>query len=278
MLTVTKAAACALLMTVATGANAHELFVSFLNKPTGDSLDRTAVVSNGTFHESVGAVPRDRLRDVSVHQAGIKTQPELGTWGAVGKQSQLVIHPNASGTVLLGISTKMSTSTRTATDFAKYLELEDLPDTLASYDASRYPKGVTYGYTKHARAIGQIGDVLTDDYAASLGYPLEIQLSRNPGGVKAGERLTLHVLYNGRPEPGLRVYVGAGAHAPNQGAHGGATLLRTDAEGKAEFEVSTGGTWYIHANRMAPSEQGGLDFMSDRASLTFDVLTDHAPQ
>lgn len=266
-----RATTCALLMTVAAGANAHELFVSFAKASSGATHGRTAVVNNGTFHESAGAVTRDRLRDVSLHQNGGKTQPDLASWKEVRKQSQLTIHPAGSGTLLLGISTKMSTSTRTAAEFADYLELEDLPDTLATYDASRYPKGVTYSYTKHARAIGQVGDVLTDDYAASLGYPLEIRLGRNPSGVAVGERVTFQVLHNGVPVSGLRVYVGAGAHAPTKGGHDGATLLRTDANGQAGFDVTTAGTWYIHANRMVPSEQEGFDFVSDRASLTFDI-------
>ena len=89
------------------------------------------------------------------------------------------MHPAGEGTYLLGVSTMASTSTRTASEFGKYLELEDLPDTLATYDASKFPKGVTYSYTKHARTIGQVGTKLTDDFAASLGYPLEIRLARN---------------------------------------------------------------------------------------------------
>lgn len=47
--------------------------------------------------------------------------------------------------------------------------------------------------------------------------------------------------------------------------------MRTDAKGQASFEVTTPGTWYIHANRMVPSTEAGFDFLSDRASLTFDI-------
>ncbi|KAG1240569.1 hypothetical protein G6F68_017532 [Rhizopus microsporus] len=112
-----------------------------------------------------------------------------------------------------------STSTRTASEFGKYLELEDLPDTLATYDASKFPKGVTYSYTKHARTIGQVGTKLTDDFAASLGYPLEIRLARNPGSVKVGEQLSFQVLQQGTPVPNLRVYVGHRADAPVKGGH-----------------------------------------------------------
>lgn len=271
MFTATRAAACVLLVMAAGGASAHDLFVSFAKDASGKAHARTAIISNGTFHESAGAFPRDRVRDASLHQAGARTQLDLASWKVVGKQSHLTIHPPNRGTYLLGVSTMTSSSTRTAVEFAEYLKLEDLPDILATYDAAKYPQGVTYNYTKHARAIGQAGKVLTQDYAASLGYPLEIRLQRNPASAKVGERVMFQVLHRSVPVPDLRVYVGSGAHVPPKGGHDSATVVRTDANGRAGFELTAGGSWYIHTNRMVPSEQKGVDFVSDRASLTFEI-------
>lgn len=273
MFTATRAVACVLLMTAAGGASAHDLFVSFPRGTFGRALERTAIISNGTFHESAAAFPRDRVRDASVHQAGARTALDLASWKVVGKQSQLTIHPPSRGTYLVGVSTMTSSSTRTAVEFAEYLELEDLPDILATYDAAKYPQGVTYNYTKHARAIGQAGKVLTQDYAASLGYPLEIRLQRNPASAKVGERVMFQVLHRNMPVPDLRVYVGSGAHVPSKGGHDTATLVRTDANGRGGLELTAAGTWYIHTNRMVPSEENGVDFVSDRASLTFDIAS-----
>jgi uncharacterized GH25 family protein len=271
----TQLSAALLLFAVAGSAGAHDLFVSFTKPHTAAGQDNTALVNNGTFDESAGAVTRARLQDVSLQQAGAKSAPPLASWKEVGKQSQLTLRQVAQGTYLLGVSTMTSTSTRSASEFGKYLELEDLPDTLATYDASKFPKGVTYSYTKHARAVGQAGNTLTDDYAASLGYPLEIRLARNPGSVKVGEELSFQVLQQGVPVPNLRVYVGHRAETPGKGGHGSATLLRTNAQGQASFKVTTAKTWYIHTNHMVPSTQKGLDFVSDRASLSFEI-SDHA--
>ena len=268
----TRVTAVLLLMTLASSAGAHELFVSFAKSSVGKGEANTAVVSNGTFDESVGAVTRARLHDVSLHQGGAMAKPDLATWKEIGKLSQLTVQPAGEGTYLLGISTMASTSTRTASEFGTYLELEDLPDTLATYDAKKYPKGVTYSYTKHARAIGQAGAKLTDDYSASLAYPLEIRLLRNPGDVRVGEKLAFQVLHDGKPVPNLRAYVGHRADAAAKGGHGSATLLRTDVQGQASFDVTMAKTWYIHANHMVPSTRKGLDFVSDRASLTFEIL------
>ena len=267
----TQLSAALLLFAVAGSAGAHDLFVAFSKPGTAAGEANTALVNNGTFDESAGAVTRARLQDVSLSHGGAKAAPDLASWKEVGKQSQLTVHPAGEGTYLLGVSTMASTSTRTASEFGKYLELEDLPDTLATYDASKFPNGVTYSYTKHARAIGQVGTKLTDDFAASLGYPLEIRLARNPGSVKVGEQLSFQVLQQATPVPNLRVYVGHRADTPVKGGHGSATLLRTDAQGQASFQVNAAKTWYIHTNHMVPSTQKGLDFVSDRASLSFEI-------
>lgn len=266
-----KQAALGLALMALTGAvSAHDLFVSF-GKATTGKAHRTAVINNGTFHESAGAVARDRLRDVSMHQAGSKIAPDLASWTVDGKQSRLTVHPPTRGTYVLGVSTMASSSTRSASEFADYLKIEDLPDTLATYDPAKFPNGVTYTYTKHARAIGQAGKVLTNDFSASLGYPLEIRLQRNPGSLKVGEQVSFQVLHMGTPVPDLRVYVGSSAHVPAKGSHHADTLVRTDRNGSATFKATGAGTWYIYTNRMVPSDKKGADFVSDRASLTFDI-------
>lgn len=276
MTTATKAATIFLLMATAASASAHDLFVSFSPPTVVKSQAATAIVNNGTFDESAGAVTWARVRDVSLRRDGATIKPDSASWKEVGKQSQLTVQPAGEGTILLGVSTLASTTKLTAAKFGTYLKLEDLPDTLATYDAEEFPDGVTYSYTKHARAIGQVGNLLTDDFAASLGYPLEIRLLRNPGSVKVGERLKFQVLNGEIPVPNLRVYIGHRADKPAEGGHGSATLVRTNANGEAEFDVSAAKTWYIHTNHMVPSTQLGLDFVSDRASLTFEILPHHA--
>lgn len=259
------------LLMLAGAASAHDLFVILAKDSPGKPMERAVVIKNGTFHESAGAFPRDRVRDAAMHHRGQKSPVDLSSWNVAGNESRLHVHPPAQGTFLLGVSTMTSSSTRTAAEFADYLKLEDLPDVLATYDASKYPRGVTYSYSKHARAIGQSGKTLTDDYAVSLGFPLEIRLQRNPATLKVGERVTFQVLHQGAPAPGLRVLVGSDAHVPKTGQHDAETVVRTDARGEGAFQVTNAGTWYIHTNRMVPSSQRGADFVSDRASLTFAV-------
>ncbi|MCL6713196.1 DUF4198 domain-containing protein [Pseudoxanthomonas sp. z9] len=263
--------ACLALAIVGAGpVHSHDLFVAFPDSPVKPGEAVSAHVNNGTFEESAGPVTPSRLRDVTFLQAGQRSHPDAARWKAEGKQSRLSLTPATAGTAMLGVSTQPTVSERSASEFATYLKLEDLPDTLASYDPARYPKGVRYAYAKHARAILQSGEARTDDYADSLDYPLEIRLSRHPATVAPGERLGFEVLYRGKPVSGLRVHVGRGTEAAG-GPAPPAQLLRTDAQGRGEFEVTKAAIWYIHTNRMEPTTEDGLDFISDRASLTFHV-------
>lgn len=266
-----RLATCLLLAIVASTASAHDLFVTLAKDVSVDTRGNVAVIRNGTFHKSASAFPRDRVRDASLHEGGKRIQQNLGGWEVVGNESRFNMQPATQGTFLLGVSTMASTSTRTAAEFADYLKLEDLPDVLTTYDPSKYPNGVTYSYSKHARAIGQAGTALTNDFAASLGYPLEIQLQRNPAKIKVGERVTFRVLRGDAPAAGLRVYLGSAALTAAKGGHEDDVLVRTDKSGRATFQVTRAGPWYIYTNRMIPSDGEGADFVSDRASLTFDV-------
>lgn len=251
-------------------AQAHDLFAFFPQSPVKPGESVTAHVNNGTFAQSAGPLTPSRLRDVTFMQGGQRVHPDASQWTVEGKQSRLTLRGDAPGTAMLGVSTQPTVSERGASDFATYLELEDLPDMLAGYDPARYPKGVRYAYAKHARAILQKGELATGDYAHSLDYPLEIRLLRHPIEVRSGERLGFEVLHRGQPVANLRVYVGHGAGAAGE-PEPPAQLLRTDAQGHAEFEVTAPALWYIHTNRMVESDEDGLDFVSDRASLTFRI-------
>ena len=195
--------------------------------------------------------------------------PILPHWGFQMKRLLLL------GVALFGLAAPLSANAADKLLNASY----DVARELFAAENEAFVKahpGVTIdqshgGTSKQARAIGQVGTKLTDDFAASLGYPLEIRLARNPGSVKVGEQLSFQVLQQGTPVPNLRVYVGHRADAPVKGGHGSATLLRTDAQGQASFQVTTAKTWYIHTNHMVPSTQKGLDFVSDRASLSFEI-------
>jgi hypothetical protein len=116
--------------------------------------------------------------------------------------------------------------------------------------------------TWYVRAIVQIGDKTTDDFAKPSGHPIEILLEKNPATTPFGQDMSFRVLYQGKPLAGQLVHVGYdGYHEHSEsGEHLDSLPLRTDAEGRATFNLQLNTPWYIT-----------LVHDSVAASLTFDT-------
>lgn len=258
------------LLSFAGEALSHELFLRMDSHYLQPQSRATLKTMNGTFEESAGPVARNRMRDVSIEGGSERLHPDATSWTDVDKQSHLSFVTGAAGTYVAGVSTEYAVSERSAEEFATYLKLEGIPDMLTKYDKSAYPKGVRYRYSKHARAIFQVGDALSAGFSKSLGYPAEITLTTHPAQLKTGDTVSFKTTYNGAPLANQLVSVG---HHPQNPAHssGASHELRTDKEGMARFVITAPAIWYIHLNRMDKSQTPGFDFESDRASLTFQV-------
>lgn len=251
------------LVALAGVAQAHELFLKLDDYYLEPGAKANLKVLNGTFEKSAGPVARNRMREVIVGGVAKETSPHPGGWVDVADESHLPFTATGGGTYVSGVSTEYAVSERSADEFATYLKLEDLPDVAAKYDKTAYPKGVRYRYAKHAKAIFQIGDTPCTGFSKRLGYPVEIVPAANPATLKAGETLTFNVIYRGAPLANQLVYVGRTASPPQ--------MLRTDANGTAQFTIDKAAVWHIHTNRMEKSDEPGFQYDSDRASLTFEV-------
>src|SRR4030095_2438143 len=74
------------------------------------------------------------------------------------------------------------------------------PDTLADRRRDReLGKDIRERYSKHVRAIFQVGDKLTNDYKQPLGYAVEIIPQQNPYALKARQTLTVRSTRDGQP-------------------------------------------------------------------------------
>lgn len=251
----------------------HELFVKMDNYYLDTNAQANLRVLNGTFEASVGPLARKRMRDVSIGGMSRRPDPDRNDWVDVEKESHLPFSAVGEGTYVAGVSTDPTVGDRGADDFATYLKLEELPDTLAKYDKRAYPKGVRYRYSKHAKTIYHVGNASSTAYSDALGYPVEIVLMTNPSLLKAGDTLYFKAVYKKVGLADQLVYVGHGpSHADSAQSNPSTTqIVRTDKSGVAQFVITEPAVWYIHTNRMEKSESPGFDFESDRASLTFQV-------
>lgn len=157
-------------------ATGHDLFLkldSYFLKTNGPGVVRFL---NGTFTRSDGLIARDRFRDVSLIANGSRRSgTESFSWRDEEKTTVLEFQTGAPGTYLVGASTKPREIDLKAADFNEYLEHDGIPDTLAERRRdNELGKDVRERYSKHVRAVLQVGDQLTDDYKKPLGYPVEI--------------------------------------------------------------------------------------------------------
>ena len=179
-----------LLLLVVTGAlAAHDLFLkpdNFFVAPGGTVTVR---VLNGTFSKSENAVARDRLRDISLVTPDGVTHPDTSAWDDRSDTTTSVLHVRvgASGTYVIGASVRPRELKLEAKDFNAYLASDGVPDVLETRRRNdELGAPARERYSKHVKALVQIGDRRTEGYATALGYPAELIPLDNPYGLKSG--------------------------------------------------------------------------------------------
>ena len=253
----------------AIAASAHDLFLkldSYFLQPHSVAIVR---FMNGTFSRSDGAVARDRFRDVSLLSNGSRQSGvALFSWRDEEKTTLMEIQTRDPGTYLVGASTKPREIDLKAADFNDYLQHDGIPDTLAERRSKKeLNKDVRERYSKHVRAVFQVGDTLSDDYKQPLGYPVEIIPQQNPYALKAGQTITVLCTMDGNPL--ANQFVMAGWESLDGKLHTLAT--RSDAKGLARFNLKVSGKWHVKLIHMTPLADPKLNYESKWATLTFEI-------
>ena len=128
-------------------------------------------------------------------------------------------------------------------------------------------------YSKHVKAVVQVGDVRSDSYKEILGYPIEIIPQQNPYSLKKDDVLEVRVLFKGKPVANEIVYSSyAGFHGHNdKGEHVNAVQTRTDANGVAKIKLEKVGQWYVRLIHMEEITGKDHNYESNWATLTFEI-------
>jgi hypothetical protein len=255
---------------LAASAGAHDLFLtlnSFFLEP--HSTARVSVM-NGTFSVSDGAVQRDRLRDLSIASGGSRRDLDRTLWAPVDTSLSIVHVPIAEpGTYVLGASLLPRDITLQARDFNAYLAEEGiLPIIERRRQLGEQDAPARERYAKHVKALLQVGDQRTGDYATVLGYPAELVPLENPYSLRAGSTLRVRALVEGQPAPGQVVLYGGRTRT---GARIAPRRATADANGVASVRLSPAGRWYVKFIHMEPVTSDSLDYESKWATLTFEV-------
>ena len=153
-----------------------------------------------------------------------------------------------------------------AAEFNRYLQSEGVADTLLERQKNgQLKEDSNERYSKHVKAIFQVGDARSDTFQKALGYPVEIIPLQNPYTLKPGATLTVRCVKDGQPLANQSVLYGW------QTRSGPATTrqTRTDAQGLAQIKLQAVGVWYIKFINMTRVNEGAVNYESKWATLTF---------
>jgi uncharacterized GH25 family protein len=255
----------ALLLISTTGAlGAHDLFLkpdSYFVAPGSKLMVR---VLNGTFGSSDGAVARERVRDIALVTSNGRAAIDTSEWKAQGDTSILTVRTSESGTYVIAASLLPRELTLEAKDFNEYLAHDGVPDVLeARRKKGELDRPARERYSKHVKALVQVGHRRTEGYQAVLGYPAELVPLDNPYEVKPGGTLRFRALVDGTPVPNQLVVAGRLT---------GQQASRTDSSGVARVRIGSPGAWYVKFIHMRPATSDTtIDYESKWATLTFGV-------
>lgn len=264
---------------------AHDMFLKLESYFLPPNSDVAVQLLNGTFEQSQNAIARDRMTDVSVvgPTSDDVRHPPTSRWrdsievseGDTTGMSILDTRTGGAGTYVMGVSTRERTFTLSGEDFDAYLEHDGVLDVLdARREAGETGTETTETYSKHVKAIVQVGEARSEAYTKRLGYPSEMVPLENPYALSVGDTLGVRFLFEGQPVENQIVYAShEGYHGHDEsGGHREAVQTRTDAEGVARIPLDHAGRWYVRLIHMVPvPDDPEVDYESNWATLTFQI-------
>lgn len=271
----------------------------------------TIQLFNGTFDKSENVITRDRMIDVSIVENGKRTKVNDSQWSERDSITFLNFRTGAPGTYVAGVSTRPNSLAMDAEAFNTYLDHEGIKDMLAwRQENNAMDSAAVEKYSKHVKAIFQVGDTKTDDWQAVLEYPIEFVPLDNPYQLHTGDALKFKLLVNGQPLPNQLVYADykptvetpskdneevkhSHTKNPEDGhsheattaehshdgdeshTHSSGQELRTDSQGMATAQLTADGIWYLQTIHLVTSEEEGMTHESNWSTLTFEVTHAH---
>jgi len=210
-----------------------------------------------------------------VHQAGRatrfvhlhgETSTDLLPAAVEGAAPILRVRVAGAGGHLFALDRNPAKIEMPAAKFDEYLRHEGLDEVAA--ERTRRGESSISGrerYTRHLKALVQVGDARDGSFAKVLGQPLEIVPERDPAFAAPGERLPVKVQFRGAPLAGARIEAFSRVGDDVRGAD-----LRTDGRGLVEIPIDRRGVWLIRMVHMVRCDGcADADWESMWASYVF---------
>jgi len=259
-----------LLLLVATAAAAHDLFLRPDRFRAGPDEEVRIALLNGTFTTSENAVTWDRVADARIVGTNGARDISPDQWRTQGNSTEVRIRTGPPGTYVVGVSTHPRVLRLEAEDFNSYLATEGVPAILELRRRNgELDRPARERYSKHVKALLQVGAATSGEYGSVLGYPAEIVPLANPYELRSGDTLGVRALVDGAPVPDLVLIAGGRTAADSAIAE---TQVKTDGAGMARVPLQSAGQWYVKFIHMTPLRgDTAADYESKWATLTFEV-------
>jgi uncharacterized GH25 family protein len=266
----------ALLLAASIGASAaaHEFWIqpSMFRPAPGERVRLELRVGDGLPGEPQ---PRDpeRLLSFVAHDPSGKRDVA----GLDGQSPAGVLRPAQPGACVVAYHSRWSAIELPSAAFESYLE-EDGLERIVALRAERGEQDAPgrERYCRCAKALLAVGGSSAPGFDRKVGLPIEIIPIGDPSALRE-RRLTVEVLFDGKPLPDVLVRAMHGAAAGEEADH--VATGRTDEAGRVTLALPEPGFWLVAAVHMVEApEDSGADWQSYWASLTFDAAYESAPR
>ncbi len=247
---------------------AHDLFLKLDSYFLEPNATVRITVLNGTFVRSEAAVNPNRLADMSLVSPAGRVRLASTAWSTDSTRSWLTVQTGAPGTYVVGASVRPNRIQLTGAEFNAYLKEDGILDVLeARTQKGELEKPARERYSKHVKAVFQVGDARTGGFSTVLGYPAEIVPLENPYLVAVGGELGVRCLVDGKPVANqIVLWGGEGQSGPIA-----QRSVRTGSDGGARVKLDAAGRWYVKFVHMVPLTDPDFDYQSKWATLTLQV-------
>jgi len=210
--------------------------------------------------------PHKQSSTVSFQLYSKEKVTDLTPFAKDGEKPIAIIRPDNNGNHLIAIERSFSYISLEPEKFTAYLKEEGLEEIIVEREKLKETDSPGFErYSRFLKSLIQVGGVNDDIYKTIVGHKLEIVPQENPYTLKRGDKLSVIVLFEGKPLSNSTL------HAYNKnGKRIFAEITKTDSDGRATFKLDHSGKWIIRLVNMRRCDNcKNAEWESFWASFTF---------
>lgn len=208
----------AALLLVAGPASAHDYWLEF--QPLAPAVDDEFALSLWVGEDFVAEAQREMLKARTVsfcHVTGAADE-DLLPGAREGATPLVQLRLEQSGGHLFGVERDAKRIELRALKFNRYLKHEGLTQAFAERKrAGERFRRARERYSRYLKAFAQVGDTADGVSMRPLGHPIELLPERDLAGLRAGDKLPVRLVFEGKPLAGAKIeaFVKAAENGPS---------------------------------------------------------------